>query len=159
MLIDTRERDGSLLNNLEFPLYYFLFIGKGTQSGTRLNLVGDAAEIARVLRLLQLTLLGPVQTELQRWGTPPWLQQEWLNAARHLALKGADGRVRSIESFFNIIPFMDGTASDGRFTLRRLGTDRYEVAVNGAMTSVDLCEDLVTIRLTHYKLILFPVNW
>jgi hypothetical protein len=60
-----------LLNNLEFPLYYFLFIGKGTQSGTRLNLVGDAAEIVRVLRLLQLTLLGPVQTELQRWGTPP----------------------------------------------------------------------------------------
>ena len=71
VLTDTRERDGSLLNNLEFPLYYFLFIGKGTQSGTRLNLVGDAAEIARVLRLLQLTLLGPVQTELQRWGTPP----------------------------------------------------------------------------------------
>lgn len=105
--------------------------------------MGDAAEIARVLRLLQLTLLWPVQTELQRWGIRPWLQQEWLNPARHLALKGADGQVRSIESFFNIIPFMDGTASDGRFTLRRQGTDRYEIAGNGAMTSVDLCEDLV----------------
>lgn len=91
---------------------------------------------------------------------PPWLQQEWLTAARHLALKGADGQVRSIESFFNIIPFMDGTASDGRFTLRRLGTDRYEIAGNGAMTSVDLCEDLViNPPYALQKLILFPVNW
>jgi hypothetical protein len=33
VLIDTRERDGSLLNNLEFPLYYFLFFGNGKNAG------------------------------------------------------------------------------------------------------------------------------
>jgi len=43
---------------------------------------------------------------------PPWLQQEWFNAARHLALKGADGQVRSIESFFNILGSASGFTSN-----------------------------------------------
>ncbi len=143
VLIDTCEQDGSLLNNIEFPLYHFLFVGKGTQPGTRLNLIGDAGQISRVLRLLQLTLLGPTRAELQRWGTAPWLQQEWLRAARHLALKDSNGRVRSIESFFNIIPLTDGTASDGHFGIRCVAPDSYEVTAGDESVVIDLQPDVV----------------
>ncbi|HTQ99824.1 MAG TPA: cyclic nucleotide-binding domain-containing protein, partial [Candidatus Acidoferrum sp.] len=143
VLLDTRESDGSLLNNLEFPLYYFLFVGKGNRPGARLNLVGDADEISRVLRLLELTLLGPTKSELDRWQTPEWLQREWLQAARYLALKNADGSVRAIGSFFNVIPFVDGAAQAGPLTIRRRGHDRYGVTSPRETIEVDLSGDVV----------------
>ena len=31
VLTDIREKNGSLLNNLEFPLYFFLFFSKGLE--------------------------------------------------------------------------------------------------------------------------------
>ena len=43
VLIDSKEKDGSLLNNLEFPLYFFLFMSNGLASGNKLNLVGGRA--------------------------------------------------------------------------------------------------------------------
>ncbi len=143
VLIDTREQDGSLLNNLEFPLYYFLFVGKGSEPGARLNLVGDADEISRVLRLLQLTLLGPTVEELQRWQTPEWLQQEWLQAARYLALKKPDGRIRDVQDFFNVIPFRHGEAEVGPFRIRHSAHDCYEVKSHGTAVNVDLSRDVI----------------
>ena len=119
VLIDSAERDGSLLNNLEFPLYYFLFVGNGLQENSKLNLVGDKDSIARILRLLQLTLLGPSEQELVRWQTPEWLQQEWLLASRYLALKDDRGQIRSVASFFNIVPFENDEADVGHFRIRR----------------------------------------
>lgn len=35
VLTDTREKDGSLLNNLEFPLYFFMFFGNGLAQNRR----------------------------------------------------------------------------------------------------------------------------
>src|SRR5690606_761608 len=110
VLCDTVERDGSLLNNLESPLHYFLFMGKGLREGKRLNLVGEPDAISRALRLLRLTLLGPTGPELEAWGTPEDQRREWLAAARHLALKHPDGSIRTVDSFFNILPFVDGAA-------------------------------------------------
>ena len=87
VLCDTHEKDGSLLNNLEFPLYFFLFVSKDLEQGRLLNLVGDAEDISRALRLLRLTLLGPTKVELDNWGTEENLKTEWLNASKYLALK------------------------------------------------------------------------
>jgi hypothetical protein len=41
VLTDVKEKDGSLLNNLEFPIYFFLFVINGLAKGERLNLVGE----------------------------------------------------------------------------------------------------------------------
>lgn len=142
VLIDTVERDGSLLNNLEFPLYYFLFMGKGLREGRRLNLVGDAAAISRALRLLRLTLLGPSAAELDAWATAPALRAEWLAAAQHLALKQPDGSIRDVASFFNVLPFRDGVADTGHFRIRHCGSDRYEICRGDDCVQVDLAEDV-----------------
>ena len=37
-------------------------------------------------------LIYTVDDDLQRWQTPAWLRHEWLESARYLALKNADGR-------------------------------------------------------------------
>jgi len=142
VLADIKEKDGSLLNNVEFPLYHFLFMGDGLTSGRKLKLVGDAEDIGRILRLLRLTLLGPTKQELGAWQTEPDLVREWLAASNALALKDAQGRVRAVESFFDVIPFTGHLAQAGGFRIRHLGTDRYEVAVGEAAIRVDLNEDV-----------------
>ena len=37
VLTDIREKSSSLLNNLEFPLYFFLFYSKGLEEKRKLN--------------------------------------------------------------------------------------------------------------------------
>ncbi len=141
VLTDSKEKDGSLLNNLEFPLYYFLFMSNGLSDGKKINLVGCAEDISRVFRLLRLTLLGPTQAELEGWGTPKRVQREWLESSNYLALKDERGQVREVESFFNVIPFTDGQAEAGSFTIIHSGHDTYTVSFNGDSLDVDLNED------------------
>lgn len=128
VLTDVHEKDGSLLNNLEYPLYFFLFIAKSLEQGRVLNLVGSQGDISRALRLLRLTLLGPTPTELDDWDTWDGLKQEWLDAAEYLALKNETGEIRDVESFFQLIPFKDGEARTEHCLIRHLGRDSYETA-------------------------------
>ena len=48
MLIDTRERDGSLMNHVEFLLYHFLFNLGGYASGKKLLLIGDVQALSLI---------------------------------------------------------------------------------------------------------------
>lgn len=141
VLSDINEKDGSLLNNIEFPLYYFLFMSNGLAEGKILNLVGKTEDISRIFRLLRLTLLGPTEAELDKWGTSSFLKREWLNAANYLALKNEKNEVREVESFFNVIPFDHDIAEVGPFTIRHAGPDSYHVTANDETINVDLNED------------------
>ena len=141
VLTDCKERDGSLLNNLEFPLYYFLFMGSGLKEGRRLNLVGEPDDISRIMRLLRLTLLGPSKQELEAWGTDVRLQREWLAASQHLALKNAQGEVRPVEDYFHAIPLVDGVAHTPRFRIASRGANRYELSCADGTATIDLNED------------------
>jgi len=138
VLPDVRERHGVLLNNVEFLLYSFLFVEHGLEQGRRLKLVGDERHIAQLMELLRLTLLGPTAAELEGWGTDPALAREWLNAAEFFAIKDADGATRSVESFFEITPFVDDCAQAGDWRIRRTGVDRFAAENNGARGEVDL---------------------
>ncbi|MDG2090532.1 MAG: hypothetical protein P8J61_05400 [Gammaproteobacteria bacterium] len=142
VLCDTHEKDGSLLNNLEFPLYFFLFVAKGLEQGRLLNLVGEADNIFRALRLLRLTLLGPIKAELDHWGTAEHLKNEWLQAAEYLALKDKNNKIKDVESFFNIIPFDNDTAQTTHFEINHLGLDSYNLLYdNGPSVEINLQED------------------
>ena len=91
VLTDIKEKNGSLLNNLEFPFYFFLFIAKGLAEHRKINLVGDKESISQALRLLRFTLFGPTRNELDQWKTPEDLKDEWLAVSEHLALKDDKG--------------------------------------------------------------------
>jgi len=141
VLTDVKEKDGSLLNNLEFPLYFFLFVSNGLVKGRKINLVGEELDISHALRLLRLTLLGPSESELDRCETEAGLKQEWLAAADALALKDSEGKVLSIESFFEIKPFVDGVAAFKNLSITHTGQDLYEVANLDDRVEIDLNED------------------
>ena len=126
VLTDVKEKDGSLLNNLEFPIYFFLFVANGLTEGRKINLVGESADISQVLRLLRYTLVGPTLSELQAWDTDPQLQAEWLAASEALALLDTAGKVIPVEGFFNIMPFVDGEVQLGDITISHIGRDLWK---------------------------------
>ena len=138
VLTDIREKDNALLNNLEFPLYFFLFFSRGLAEKRRINLVGDSDAISHAMRLLRFTLLGPSREELDRWHTDEGLKNEWLAVSEALALKDDTGKMIAIENFFNPVPFENNIAVAGEFAIERKGVDRYLVSNPGGDVFVDL---------------------
>ncbi len=141
VLTDIREKNGSLLNNLEFPFYFFLFFAHGFAENRKINLVGDADTISQALRLLRFTLFGPTRTELEKWHTEEGQREEWLAISNYLALKDKSGKVIPIEDFFNTIPFENNIAITSNFTIERKQTDDYLVSNTSGEIEVNLNHD------------------
>ncbi len=142
VLTDTKEKDGSLLNNLEFPIYFFLFVMQGFKQGKKLNLVGNKTDISQALRLLRFTLMGPTEQELDTWGTESSLKKEWLRVAKAIALKDGAGQSMAIETMLNVCPFdEDDEAHAGEFIIRHLGTDNFRVSNDSGEINVNLNQD------------------
>jgi CRP-like cAMP-binding protein len=141
VLTDVREKNGSLMNNLEFPFYFFLFIAKGLAENRKINLIGDSDSISQALRLLRFTLMGPIRKELELWNTEDELKEEWLAVSEYLALKDDTGKVIPIEDFFNPIPFVDGLAVTDGISIEHKGTDHYLVRGQGGDVEVNLNSD------------------
>ena len=141
VLSDIRERDGTLTNNLEFPLYFFLFVTGAFFRGERLVLIGNDEDISHQLRLLRLTLLGPTPCELDSWDCDPRLKEEWAAVTNELALKDENGEIVDVDGFFDLRPFVDGKATAGDLTIEHTGTDHYTVSATSNTLVVDLNED------------------
>ncbi len=159
VLSDVREKDGSLMNSLEFPLYSFLFFSSGLAQDRRLNLVGDATAISQALRLLRITLIGPTRKELEEWKSVAGQAEEWLAVCDHLALKDKSGAIIQVEEFFNIIPFENETAVVGERTIKRQQPDVYEVINHSGNALIDLARDKKFILTMRSSLIMFQVDW
>lgn len=142
VLLDSREKDGSLLNNLEFLLYYFLFYSNGLAEKRKIKLVGSEEDISQALRLLRLTLLGPTEDELKGWNTTPENRKEWLGIIREIALQDDAGKVIPVEGFFDLYPFdQDGKSDLGSVVIEHLGIDIYQLRDKQDTVEVDLGED------------------
>lgn len=142
LITDVKEKDGSLLNNLEFPFYFFLFVAQGLAEGRKIKLVGEEADISQALRLLRLTLMGPTREELDRWGTESELKEEWLAVSHALAVADADGVPIPVEGFFEIIPFNAGRAQVGTLQIDHTGVDQYKFSNSQGAVQCDIPLDV-----------------
>lgn len=143
LITDVKEKNGSLLNNLEFPFYFFLFVAKGLEQGRKIQLVGEEADLSHVLRLLRLTLMGPTRAELDQWGTDPELKEEWLGVCRALAVPDSDGVPIPVEGFFDLIPFNAGRAQVGTLQIDHTGIDKYKFSNSQGSVQCDIPMDVV----------------
>lgn len=140
LLTDSREKDGSLLNNLEFPFYFFVFVAKGLAEGRKLTLVGNEADVSHALRLMRLTLMGPTRQNLTDWGTEEGLKEEWLGISEALALKDPDGQTIPVEDFFELAHFKEGIAQVGSMQIQHLSHDHYRFSNDDGVVEVELDE-------------------
>ena len=141
VLPDVKEKNGSLTNSMEFPLYFFLFVSNGLADSRRLNLVGEEDDISHALRLLRITLFGPTRHELENWKTEPELRDEWLAASKELALKDRYGEIIPLQNFFNISPFRDGLVKVGKQSITHVDRDVYDIGNGNSVVRIDLNED------------------
>lgn len=141
VLTDVREKDGSLTNNLELPIYFFLFVMNGLGQGKKLNLVGEPEDISQALRLLRFTLMGPTRAELDKWETEDLLKEEWLSMAQAIALKYENGKIIPVEEFFSPKPFVDGVVQVGALTIAHIDQDHYRVSSDSGEVDVNLNQD------------------
>jgi CRP-like cAMP-binding protein len=143
LLTDIKEKDGSLLNNLEFPFYFFVFVAKGLAEGRKIKLVGEEPEISHALRLLRLTLMGPTRAELDGWNTDNALKEEWLAISKALAVPDSSGAPKPIEDFFETIPFESGRARVGTLQIDHTGRDKYKFSNSQGSIQCDLPHDII----------------
>lgn len=142
LLTDIKEKDGSLLNNLEFPFYFFVFVAKGLAEGRKIKLVGEATDISHALRLLRFTLMGPTRAELEAWMTEENLKEEWLAVSHALAVPDADGVPIPVEGFFESIPFESGRAQVGTLQIDHIGHDQYKFSNSQGEVQCDLPKEV-----------------
>ena len=57
VLLDTKEHHGALLNSLEFPLYFILFMADNIKPNLRINLIGERRDIYQAIEILRLIFL------------------------------------------------------------------------------------------------------
>jgi len=143
LLTDIKEKDGSLLNNLEFPFYFFVFVANGLAEGRKIKLVGEETDISHALRLLRMTLMGPTREELDSWDTEDALKEEWLAVSRALAVPDSSGEPRPIEDFFETIPFESGRAQVGTLQIDHTGNDQYKFSNSQGSVQCDLPLDII----------------
>jgi hypothetical protein len=142
VLTDVREKDGSLLNHLEFPVYFFLFFANGLALGKKLKLVGKQDAINQILRMLRLTLTGPNRREFEQWSTDSAQRQEWLDVSAELALKYPDGTIIPVEDLFEQLPLDNGHVQAGSLRIDHLSTDHFRVSNEAGQIEVDLNKDI-----------------
>jgi CRP-like cAMP-binding protein len=141
LLIDTRERDGSLMNHVEFLLYHFLFNLGGYARGEKLLLIGDIQAIKQAKRLLKITLLGPDPEQFERWGSEPILAKEWLGIAEDAALRSPDQTILTVDDFFTTHTFADDQVQIGDLLIEHTGFDQYRFSDGRESQDLDLGQD------------------
>ncbi|MDG1112786.1 MAG: cyclic nucleotide-binding domain-containing protein [Pseudomonadales bacterium] len=141
LLIDTRERDGSLMNHVEFLLYHFLFDLGGYARGEKLLLIGNIQAIKQAKRLMKITLLGPDPEQFERWGSEPILAKEWLGIAEDAALRGPDQAILTVDDFFTTHTFVDDQVQIGDLLIEHTGFDQYRFSDGRESQDVDLGDD------------------
>jgi CRP-like cAMP-binding protein len=143
LITDIKEKNGSLLNNLEFPFYFFVFVAKGLAEGRKLKLVGEAVDLSHALRLLRLTLMGPTRAELDQWATDSDIKEEWLAVSNALAVPDSNGVPIPVEDFFETIPFKSGRAQVGTLQIDHTGLDQYKLSNSQGEVQCDIPADVI----------------
>ena len=144
VLTDSRASDGSLLHNVEFMLYHFLFVSEGLKRGEKLALIGPSPLIADIKRLLKITLLGPDPEQLEAWQTESNQAAEWLDVSIATALKGQDGKPLTVDDLVSSHPFEANQVAFNGVTISHVDRDRYRFCADEQAREVIIDADSIT---------------
>lgn len=144
VLTDSRASDGSLLHNVEFMLYHFLFVSEGLKRGEKLALIGPSRLIADIKRLLKITLLGPDPEQLEAWHTESNQAAEWLDVSIATALKDQDGKPLTVDDLVSSHPFEANQIAFNGVMISHIDRDSYRFCAAEQVQEVSIDADSIT---------------
>lgn len=150
VLPDTFHRFGISQVAVEFPLYHFLFVQQGLAKGRRMKIVGTPSQCDRIAKLMRITLLGPSDEEMKRWGVSKPVREMLVRELDWLVLKNAQGEILQVHHLFDFV-YLDsegtewvnlyGEAADNAdappVDIRKTGHDTFEVRCGKNKKPVD----------------------
>ena len=110
---------------VEFPLYHHLF-WSGAKPGTKpLQLVGNARRVQAAADLLRLSLFGPDEEQMVRWGHPENEAAALAREIRWFQIKDAEGRSVPFESLITQTVLGEDGVDLGWVRITRLRTNVF----------------------------------
>jgi CRP-like cAMP-binding protein len=136
---------GLCLASVEFPLYYHLFVQKKLGK-EKFTIIGDRHAVQRQHAILQQTLMGPTETQMESWGIEKPLRERTIRYHDYFQ-RGFS----SIEEIIQAVYFEEGEARIGDVIIRTVEDNHFEVIHGDDKAAVDL-----SIKSRPHPYITFP---
>ena len=96
--------------SLEFPLYHFLFVQRGLERKRRYQVVANPKQCQGISELLRVTVVGPMEAEMVKAGTPKKRAAEIFQETYYMCLKNPEngGKAFEIPEMINFFPLDPG---------------------------------------------------
>ena len=141
LLPDVPISHGESQVAIEFPLYHHLFFG-GPGPISPLNLLGSARRVKAAVELLELTLFGPTEDQMQEWNMPEEQAQALSREARWFQLKDSQGKPMPIEALISKTVISDEPADLGWVKIKRVRPNVFQLTpATGEVVELDLTPD------------------
>jgi hypothetical protein len=142
LLPDVAVSQGESQVAVEFPLYHHLFFSGANRLPPPLNLVGSARRVKAAVDLLELTLFGPSEEQMQEWGMAEDQSQSLAREIRWFQLKDDQGKVLPIEALVTKTIIGDEPADLGWVKIKRLRPNVFQLCpAIGETVELDLTVD------------------
>ncbi len=127
---------------VEFPLYHFLFSGPAKPGGRPLDLIGNRRRAQAAVELVELSLFGPDEAQMQRWGLAEEQAEALARETRWFQLKDASGHPMALESLVKKSVLEEQPVELGWLTIRRVRTNVFHLTSATKETAeIDLTPD------------------
>lgn len=139
LLPDVPVSRGESQVAIEFPLYFHLFWG-GAKPGVKpLQLIGNDRRVRAAADLAELTLFGPDEAQMIKWGLPEDEVAALAREVRWFQIKDSTGRALAFESLITPTILGDDGVDLGWVKVTRVRTNVFRfTATDGTSVEVDL---------------------
>lgn len=122
---------------VEFPLYQHLFFSS-SQEKKPLKLTGSRRRVRAVIELLELTLLGPDESQMRDWGMEPDAAEALARETRWFHLKDDDGKQLPLSAMVESTE-LDADGSDlGWIKICRVEENVFRLTCGETSEDIDL---------------------
>lgn len=122
---------------IEFPLYQHLFFSSREEKSP-LILAGSRRRIRAAVELLEITLLGPDESQMRDWGMEPEAAENLAREARWFHMKDADGKPVPLESLIQTTEVGTENCDLGWIQIKRVGPNVFSLNCGGETGEIDL---------------------
>lgn len=137
LLPDSPIAMGESQTAIEFPLYQHLFFS-GNKDKTPMILAGSRRRIRAATELLEITLMGPDESQMRDWGMEPEAAENLARETRWFHMKDEEGKHIPLEALLETKVFESEECDLGWIQIQRVKHDVFRLKCGEETEEVDL---------------------